>query len=128
MTWGKDIKKFYNEIGMKIEKKDKESIKKFYEFRKELLREEYLEFLEASSSEDTIDALIDLCVIAIVTLELFGVDTEKAWKEVLKANKAKIVGKKESRPNPFGLPDLAKPIGWKPPFHGNNKGILEEVL
>ena len=41
---------------------------------------------------------------------------------------AKKVGIKESRPNPFGLPDLTKPDNWEAPNHGGNTGILTEIF
>ena len=37
---------------------------------------------------------------------------------------AKEVGRKESRPNPLGLPDLIKPEGWTAPSHEGNHGII----
>jgi hypothetical protein len=43
---------------------------------------------------------------------------------VLEANMAKEVGRKESRPNPLGLPDLIKPEGWTAPSHEGNHGII----
>lgn len=77
--------------------------------------------------EEIVDALIDICVVALGTLDLFGVDAQKAWLEVLKANMAKQVGVKESRPNPLGLPDLVKPEGWTPPEHRGNWGRFDEL-
>ena len=70
-----------------------------------------------------VDGLIDLCVVAIGTLDAMGVNVHKAWDEVLTANMAKEVGVKESRPNPLGLPDLIKPEGWIAPVHFPNHGI-----
>jgi len=73
---------------------------------------------------EIVDALIDLCVVAIGTLDAFGVDAHKAWDEVLQANLNKEPGVKESRPNPFGLPDLIKPEDWEAPNHIENTGRL----
>ena len=61
-----------------------------------------------SNPEEMIDGLIDLCVIAIGTLDIAGVDADKAWEEVLEANMAKEVGIKPGRPNPLGLPDYGQ--------------------
>jgi len=52
------------------------------------------------------------------------VDPYKAWDAVHKANMAKVVGVKPSRPNPLGLPDLIKPEDWSAPDHTGNHGIL----
>ena len=71
-----------------------------------------------------VDGIIDLCVFAIGTLEVFGVDANKAWDEVYKANMSKEVGIKEGRPNPLGLPDLVKPDDWQGPVHEDNLSLI----
>ena len=55
--------------------------------------------LGEADPEEIVDGLIDLCVVAIGTLWMPLVSTRyKAWDEVLKANMAKEVGVKDSRP------------------------------
>jgi hypothetical protein len=106
---------------------DIEKLKAFLEFRVNFLQEELDETRTAQKdidSEEIVDGLVDLCVVAIGTLDAFGVDPYKAWDAVLKANMAKEVGIKEGRPNPLGLPDLMKPEGWVAPSHEGNHGIL----
>ena len=78
-------------------------------------------------AEEVVDGLIDLCVVAIGTLDAFGVDPYKAWDEVLKANMQKEVGVKSTRPNPLGVPDLVKPEDWKAPSHEGNHGKLNDL-
>lgn len=80
-----------------------------------------------NDAEEIVDGLIDLCVVAIGTLDAFGVDPYKAWDEVLKANLSKQVGVKPERPNPLGLPDLIKPEGWESPSHEGNHGKLNNI-
>ena len=102
-------------------------LEKFMQFRLAFLREELNETTKAVNEKDEkeiVDGLIDLIVVAVGTLDAFEVDGEKAWKEVLKANMAKEVGVKKSRPNPLGMPDLIKPDGWKGPDHSGNTGLL----
>ena len=82
------------------------------------------ELKDATNAEDVVDALIDLCVVAIGTLDIFGIDPYKAWDEVLKANMNKTPGVNPSRPNPLNLPDLIKPAGWSAPSHAENHGNL----
>ena len=99
----------------------------FLNFRADFLQEELDETkraIMAGDAEEIVDGLIDLCVVAIGTLDAFNVDGNKAWYEVLKANMQKEVGVKESRPNPLGLPDLIKPDGWEAPSHKGNYGDL----
>lgn len=79
------------------------------------------------AAEDVVDAMIDLCVVAIGTLDLFQVDAYEAWDRVHAANMAKEVGIKPGRPNPLSLPDLVKPPGWQAPSHADNLGILPRI-
>ena len=83
---------------------------------------------ESGDSEEVVDGLIDLCVFAIGTLDVFGVDANKAWDAVYKANISKEPGIKPGRPNPFGLPDLLKPEDWQAPSHEDNHGDFSNAL
>lgn len=96
-----------------------------------MCQEELSETLAAynnGDAEEVVDGLIDLCVFAIGTLDVFGVDAWDAWNRVHSANMAKEPGVKPGRPNPFGLPDLLKPGGWKAPTHEDNHGDFEKAL
>ena len=107
-----------------------DKLKEFLKFRIDFLQEELEETQAAyqrKDAEEIVDGLIDLCVVAIGTLDAFGVDPYKAWDEVLEANMAKEVGKKPSRPNPLGVPDLIKPNNWKGPNHKGNHGKLNDI-
>jgi predicted HAD superfamily Cof-like phosphohydrolase len=105
-----------------------EKLRKFLEFRANFLQEELDELRSADNAEDVVDALIDLCVVAIGTLDAFDVDSHRAWNAVLEANMNKRVGVKASRPNPLGLPDLIKPEGWVAPSHEGNHGTLSDIF
>jgi predicted HAD superfamily Cof-like phosphohydrolase len=115
---------------------DQEKLVAFLQFRINFLQEELDEMRAAvaakdnglSSADDVVDALIDLCVVAIGTLNAFDVDTYTAWDRVHFANMKKEIGIKESRPNPLGLPDLVKPEGWQAPTHKDNVGLLSKVF
>lgn len=125
--WVKDIRDMHAHYGMheKFAEFDQEKKILFLAFRANFLQEELDELkLSLDDPEEVVDALIDLCVVAIGTLDAYGIDSYKAWDEVLRANMAKKVGVKEGRPNPLGLPDLMKPEGWKPPSHEGNHGRL----
>ncbi len=116
-----------------INKMDKATLKAFLRFRVACVQEEVDELKSATAdnlpidAEETVDALIDICVFAIGTMDLFGIDADDAWDEVLRANINKKVGVKPGRPNPFGLPDLIKPEGWKAPSHKDNHGKLKDL-
>jgi len=130
--WVKDMYDMHEKYGvhewMEKNKDNKELMSKFLEFRLKFLQEELEETRAAAlfdrNPEEVVDGLIDLCVVAIGTLDAFGVDSHKAWNEILRANMEKEVGVKESRPNPLGLPDLIKPEGWVGPSHRDNHGNL----
>jgi len=131
-NFAKDINEMYNKFDFhnSILKMDKENLKKLLEFRLLLQNEETFELNEAvekQNKEEIVDALIDIIVVAVGTLDLFKINIQKAWDEVLVANLQKNVGIKETRPNPNMLPDLIKPKGWKPPKHQGNIGILNKI-
>ena len=131
-NWVNDIELMHAHYGVneKVSEFDKEKLKQFLEFRMAFLDEELTETEKAVSendAEEIVDGLIDLCVVAIGTLDALGVNSYDAWNRVLAANMAKEVGVKPSRPNPLGLPDLIKPAGWKAPSHAGNHGLLSKL-
>lgn len=109
---------------------NQDKLRQFLEFRIDFLQEELDETSGAlvnTDAEEIVDGLIDLCVVAIGTLDAFGVDPYKAWDEVLKANMQKEVGRKVTRPNPLGVPDLVKPDDWEAPSHKGNYGKFDNI-
>ena len=135
-NWFHDMKVMHQKFGvnkwMQAEQQSDVEFKrlnKFMQFRLDMMQEELDETKKAFEEKDApemVDGMIDLCVFAIGTLEVFGVDASKAWDEVYKANMSKEVGIKEGRPNPLGLPDLVKPKGWKGPSHEDNHGNITD--
>jgi phosphoribosyl-ATP pyrophosphohydrolase len=115
---------------MDEEKVSKNSrLNEYMKFRISMMQEELDETkvaFENKNKEEVVDGIIDLCVFAIGTLEVFGVDANKAWDQVYHANISKEVGIKEGRPNPLGLPDLVKPKGWEGPSHEGNHGNISD--
>jgi predicted HAD superfamily Cof-like phosphohydrolase len=127
-SWPQDMNQLHAKFGVDewmIQNPDKYD--HFLEFRLTCIQEEVNEAFTAwmkNDSEEIVDAMIDICVFAIGTLDLFGVDAQKAWDTVMTANMAKERGIKPERPNPLNLPDLLKPEGWKAPSHEDNHGEL----
>lgn len=110
---------------------DVDKLKVLLDFREKFQKEEYVEFSKATQefdAEEIVDGLIDTLVVAIGTLDLFGVDIDKAWDRVHAANMAKERGIKKERPNPLGMPDLMKPEGWVAPNHKDNHGTLDKLV
>lgn len=130
-NWVKDIYDMHTKYGVHaaVENFDAEKLRQYLDFRMRFLEEELNETKAAASAErvdaeEVVDGLIDLCVVAIGTLDAFGVNAYSAWSAVHEANMNKEVGVKASRPNPLGLPDLVKPQGWCAPSHAGNHGKL----
>ena len=137
-NWAKDIHEMHTKFGVnewmknKLEEGDKDMLRRYMAFRLSMIHEEFKETSDAAiingNAEEVVDGLIDLCVFAIGTLDVMGVDANEAWNRVFEANMEKSPGVKWDRPNPWGLPDLMKPYGWKPPSHAGNHGHLEKIL
>jgi predicted HAD superfamily Cof-like phosphohydrolase len=139
--WVGDIAAMHTKFGVNtvLRGLDREKLEAFLKFRIDFLQEELDEMRTAlvdyqagkmqgvKAADDTVDALIDLCVVAIGTLDAFDVNSDEAWNRVHKKNMEKEVGIKASRPNPLGLPDLIKPEGWTAPTHADNIGLLSKV-
>ena len=131
--WVNDIHEMQAKYGVHewMKNAEKDQLRSYLEFRVDFLKEELDETeaaLVSMDAEEIVDGLVDLCVVAIGTLDAFGVDAYKAWDEILKANMAKEVGVKKERPNPLGLPDLIKPKGWKGPDHTGNHGNITDNI
>ena len=133
--WADDIATMHYKFGVhewfEENKHNKDLMAKYLAFRLSMCKEELDETLTAVDNKDPeeiVDGLIDLCVFAIGTLDVFGVDANQAWNKVYRANMTKEPGVKPGRPNPFGLPDLLKPEGWKAPSHEDNHGNLPDVF
>jgi len=133
-NWFHDMVVMHQKFGvnkwMDKEKVSKDSrLNEYMKFRIGMMQEELDETkvaFENKNEEEVVDGIIDLCVFAIGTLEVFGVDANKAWDQVYHANISKEVGIKKGRPNPLGLPDLVKPEGWEGPSHEGNYGNISD--
>ncbi len=148
--WAADIAAMHTKFGTNeaVRQFDREKLLAYLEFRLKFLQEELDEAYDAFGivdthldgmepdldpavklkvADDVVDALIDLCVVAIGTLNAFDVDPYTAWDRVHGKNMQKEVGIKASRPNALGLPDLIKPAGWTAPSHVDNIGLLERL-
>lgn len=141
-NWVADMAAMHQKYGVNpvIRQFDKEKLRAFLEFRRKFLQEELDEMQKAmdefdagtidaqTAADDIVDALIDLCVVAIGTLDAYDVNAYTAWDRVFAANMEKEVGVKASRPNPLGLPDLIKPEGWTAPTHRDNVGLVTKAF
>ena len=83
-------------------------------FRVTAMQEELDEYIFSTKDEEKVDALIDLIIFAMGTIERLGyLDIfEDAFEAIMKSNMTKKVGKNEKRDN-FEL-DLIKTDEWEP--------------
>lgn len=137
--WVKDMTAFHTKMGVNeaVRKLDKDQLRSFLKFRIDFLQEELDELKREfdgagevgnAAADNSVDALIDLCVVAMGTLNAFDVDSYEAWARVRDANMSKSPGVNASRPNPLGLPDMIKPAGWTAPSHADNVGLFSKVF
>jgi hypothetical protein len=124
-----DIKEMHTKFGIydAVNQLDPVMLRDFLQFRVACIYEEFVETQGAvnrGDPEEVVDGLVDILVFTLGTLDLFDVDVDRAWKQVMDANLSKQVGVKPGRPNPHRLPDLLKPSGWKAPSHADNHGTI----
>lgn len=121
-NWCADIARMHDRFETKKQYFDGNVLR----FRQKFLEEEVRELDEAilnNDPEGVVDAFIDICVIAIGTLNLADIDALKAWDQVFSANMSKKPGINPTRPDSRGF-DLVKPEGWIPPNHEGNTGKI----
>lgn len=132
-SWPRDIAEMHKKFGVNDRKKSMSESEKalWLDLRVRMQAEELEELQDAvrdNDAEGVVDALVDTLVFAVGTLDILGVDANKAWDVVMDANMAKSPGVKPGRPNPLGLPDLIKPEDWVEPTHEDNLGNTKEFL
>jgi len=91
-------------------------------FRVKALQEELDEYSAANTLVDEYDALLDLIVFAVGTLDRQGLPLLEGFEKVMKANMAKEVGQNGEKRGGFKR-DLVKPKGWVGP-----EAELEQII
>lgn len=135
-NWVKDIADMHKKFGatewMENNKDDADLMKRYFAFRYGMALEEMEETFKAAfierNAEEVVDGIVDNIVFLIGTLDILGVDSQKAWDTILGANMSKEPGVKPGRPNTWGMPDMIKPSGWRAPEHTGNTGHLKTFL
>ena len=107
----------YNDVVKFIEACDQERNPSNVYLYRDLIVEEFTEFIDAFNAEDNVeqlDACMDLIWVVLGYCYMKGWDVNAAWKEVARSNLAKInpeTGKVIKREDGKVL----KPEGWTPP-------------
>jgi predicted HAD superfamily Cof-like phosphohydrolase len=110
-----DVKEFHQAFGQRVGETPELPSKEERELRKNLLAEEYTEYVVAEYRHDIIeiaDALADIIYIACGTAVSYGIPLDKLFAEVHRSNMAKLVDGKVIRRSDG---KVQKPEGWTPP-------------
>lgn len=121
----KSIETFVDKFHMR----DAELTEETVDYRMALFEEEAQETIGAwrtSNPEELVDGHIDVIVIALGNLAIFGVNFDRAFDQVMKANMAKEIGKRKETDPEEG--SIYKPEGWVGPDHSDNHGALDELF
>lgn len=119
------IKQMHTKFGITSEQVPFSKTEK--EFRICAMREEIDEYIESETKEDELDAIVDLVVFALGTLERQGMLEvfDEAFKRVMIANCKKEIGQNQKRGS-FQL-DLVKPEGWTAPDLSDLVNLNEDI-
>jgi predicted HAD superfamily Cof-like phosphohydrolase len=122
MSFFTDVKDFQIAFGQRVGQRPEFPIDKERELRRNLLKEEYLEYLNAELEDNFVevaDALADIIYIACGTAVSYGIPLDKIFEEVHNSNMSKLV---DGKPMYREDGKVMKPEGWKPP---NIRKILD---
>lgn len=109
------VKMMHSKFGINYEGPPRHLSEEERKFRITCLKEEIQEYVEAAELEDELDALIDLIVFALGTLERQGFSFTAPFLEVMAANLRKELAADSSKSKRDFAADLVKPPGWSAP-------------
>lgn len=115
MSFYTDVKDFHRAFGQRIGEKPELPDESERLLRRELLAEEFHEYLTAEMDDDLVeisDALADIIYIACGTAVSYGIPLDELFAEVHRSNMAKLVDGKVIRREDG---KVQKPAGWTPP-------------
>lgn len=105
-----DQKKFMQACGQTVGTRNQEQ----FDLYCNLIHEEVDELTVAQDDVERLDALIDIMVVTVGALHSLGVDTNGAWKEVMRSNFDKV-DPRTGRVNKREDGKVLKPANWEPP-------------
>ena len=118
----KKVKQFHKSFNHPVEEKPTRISKEQAENRANWMKEEIQEFLDADTTVDQADAMIDLMYFALGTMVEMGVNPEPLFDIVQEANMAKLWPDGQVRYRSDGK--IMKPDNWTPP----EPKLLNEIL
>lgn len=108
-----DQRKFMRACGQTVDGFNEEQ----FNLYTRLIGEEVDELWEANAAADRVeclDALIDILVVTAGALHSLGVDSEGAWKEIMRSNFDKV-DERTGKVNKREDGKVLKPANWEPP-------------
>lgn len=108
------VKAMHKKFGLENNASPDHLTKEEKEFRSMAMLEELNEYIAADTLVDQYDALLDLIVFAVGTLERHGFPLLAGFEKVMEANMAKELGQNGEKRGGFKR-DLIKPEGWTAP-------------
>lgn len=118
VSFTEDLKAFHKKFGLEYNGPPREIPYEMSLFRLNFLDEELREYMRAWQEQNPVkmlDALVDLCYVAIGTAYLHGWNFDEAWTRVHAANMCKVRSTEE-HDDRGGRFDVIKPEGWEPPM------------
>ena len=116
-TLFEDIVAFHQKFGVDYDGPPRELPLELRVFRREFLKEEFREYINAETLHEKLDALVDLVYVALGTARLHGFDFDEAWRRVHQANMSKVRAQKDSDSKRGSAAfDVVKPPNFVPPY------------
>jgi predicted HAD superfamily Cof-like phosphohydrolase len=115
MSMYEDVKNFHKKFDLLYSGPPRGLPESIEKFRISFMNEELLEYIGAYDLDKSLDALVDLCYVAMGTAVLHGFDFDEAWRRVHEANMRKVRATNLSQSARSSLDDVVKPHGWVPP-------------
>ena len=125
MSFYTDVKDFHQAFGQRIGEKPELPDPAERDLRVKLLREEFIEYIDAETDHDIVeiaDALADIIYISCGTAVSYGIPLDDVFAEVHRSNMAKLVDGKVIRREDG---KIQKPEGWTAP---DIQGVLKKSL
>ena len=108
------VKAMHNKFGLENTSGPHDLVEDEKQFRADAMLEELNEYIAATTLVDQYDALLDLIVFAVGTLERHGFPLLAGFEKVMEANMNKELGQNGTKRGGFKR-DLVKPAGWTAP-------------
>lgn len=110
-----NVRRMHHHYGIAYQGEPRFLNKEEREFRLKAMLEELDEYRDAETLEEELDALVDLIIFALGTIDRQGLPFTHAFDVVIKANMQKQLGPNTGKDRGEFRLDLVKPLGWKAP-------------